>query len=585
MRMSKQNCLGQRLGERACLCAEHKHPARTLVFSLGILASLFMLFCFTGSAQRTPQGPVATAASPNATLIAATESGAVARPTGVPARAVRVGWSIGRAQQDPVGIMTARNAALVAATNDVLKETSDIRQLSILHPVQSSTQSRAEIERMVIKNLEQDTTPAEMHADEIMLKRLGLVPEDFQYGALIIRLLTEQVAGYYDPKTQQFHLADWIDLDGQKPIMAHELTHALQDQHFDLRRFEHWPKGNSDAELAVHALIEGDATLVMAQYISNNPLRALAFLKSLGTTGMATAELQKSPRAVRETLLFPYQEGLGWTRTLYREGGWDRVSKAFNQLPQSTEQILHSEKYFAHEAPVKVTLPDIARLLNSSERAAVRSVPPALAGGSSLRSMISGDALTRSAGVRDHQRGSPAGALGSPAPVRRSLLSPHHSLLFSPTSDPRSPTPTSWRRLAYDVEGEWGFYLILDQFLKSSAESRRAAAGWGGDRFEIYEGPNGQACFISLSVWDTENDAREFFDAYVKRSQIRYPEATTLSPGDGAAPQSELKVPNAFTWKTNDGMVRMDLRGSRVVIIESGSDLGEIGSLLKALER
>src|SRR5258708_35699467 len=133
----------------------------------------------------------------------------------------------------------------------------------------------------------------------------------------MLRVLTEQVAGYYDPKRRQFHLADWIDLDGQRPIMAHELTHALQDQHFNLRRFEHWPKGDSDAELAVHALIEGDATLAMALYVANNPLRALLFLKSLGATGMASKELDKAPRALRGTLLFTYQERLNWTSTSY----------------------------------------------------------------------------------------------------------------------------------------------------------------------------------------------------------------------------------------------------------------------------
>ena len=166
-------------------------------------------------------------------------------------------------QQPAATNAAARNAALVAATQEVLKETSDLRQLSILRPVQSSTQSRAEIERAVVKNLDEDISPADMHAAEVTLKKLGLVPQNFQYRALMTRLLTEQVAGYYEPKTRQFHLADWIDVDGQKPIMAHELTHALQDQHFDLRRFEHWPKGDSDAELAAHALIEGDATLVM----------------------------------------------------------------------------------------------------------------------------------------------------------------------------------------------------------------------------------------------------------------------------------------------------------------------------------
>jgi hypothetical protein len=96
-----------------------------------------------------------------------------------------------------------------------------------------------------MKNLDDEITPADMHASEVTLKKLGLAPPDFQYRAFMIRLLTEQVAGYYEPKTRQFYLADWIDIDGQKPIMAHELTHALQDQHFNLRRFDHWPKGDS----------------------------------------------------------------------------------------------------------------------------------------------------------------------------------------------------------------------------------------------------------------------------------------------------------------------------------------------------
>src|SRR5215831_12949594 len=250
-------------------------------------------------------------------------------------------------QQSAATSSAARNTALIAATQDVLKETSDLRQLSILRAVQSSTQSRAEIERAVIKNLDEDTSSADTHAAEVTMKKLGLVPTDFQYRALMIRVLTEQVAGYYEPKTRQFHLADWIDVDGQRPVMAHELTHALQDQHFDLRRFEHWPKGDSDAELAVHALIEGDATLAMVMYISSDPMRAVTFLKSMGAMGVDTKELNQAPRAIRESLLFPYQEGLTWTRTLYGQGGWSQVSQAFTTLPQSTEQIMHPEKYLA----------------------------------------------------------------------------------------------------------------------------------------------------------------------------------------------------------------------------------------------
>ena len=411
----------------------------------------------------------------------------------------------------------ARNAALIAATQDVLKETSAIRQLSILRPVQSSAQSRAEIERALIKSLDEDTTPASIHADEVTLKKLGLAPMDFQYRALMLRVLTEQVAGYYDPKTRQFHLADWIDLDGQKPIMAHELTHALQDQHFNLRRFEHWPKGDSDAELAAHALIEGDATLAMALYVANNPLVALAFMKSLVGAGMASQELDKAPRALRESLLFPYQDGEKWVNALYKRGGWNEVSQAFTTLPQSTEQILHPEKYFAHEAPVMVTLPDIAPLLNRSE-------PPAIAGGPSA---------SRSA----------------------------------------------WRRIAYDVQGEWGFYLILDQFLKSPAESHRAAAGWGGDRFAVYQGPKGEILIVSLSAWDTENDAREFFDAYAKRTELRYPGAerlgipvVTSKPADLGRSDTRQAAADKRAYQTSEGAVVIELRGNRVLVVEGYSE-------------
>jgi hypothetical protein len=429
----------------------------------------------------------------------------------------------------------ARNAALIAATNDVLKETSQIRQLPILRPVQSSAQSRADIERMVVNNLDRDTTPAQIHAVEVTLKKLGLAPADFEFRALMIRLLTEQVAGYYDPKTQQFHLADWIDIDGQKPIMAHELTHALQDQHFNLRRFEHWPRGDSDAELAAHALIEGDATLVMSHYVANSLLRALEFLKSLGTTGMATEELDKAPRALRESLLFSYQEGLSWTRTVYRYHGWKGVSDAFRTLPQSTEQILHPEKYFVHEAPVKVELPDISRLLN----------------------------------VR---RSKPSGRWAVSSEQNSSYVARHSSSVGSLRTAHSPLPPSGWRRVDFDVNGEWNFYLILDQFLKSSVESRQAAAGWGGDRYAVYENRKGDVIYISLSAWDTERDAREFFDAYVKRTELRYPEGQIVSSSAGSR-----------FLQTSEGAVIIEMRGKRILVLEGLTNASTQRAIMNAL--
>jgi hypothetical protein len=391
-----------------------------------------------------------------------------------------------RSQAQATATRTAQNAAIISTTDAVLKETSELRELSILRAVKSGAQSRSEIERMIVKNLDTDTTPAEMHAAEVLLRAFGLAPNDFGYRAFLIKLLTEQVAGYYDPKAQQFYLADWIELEGQKPVMAHELTHALQDQHFDLKRFEKWPKGDSDAELAAHALIEGDATLAMTLYMTKHPLVALAFYKSLSSQETSSEQFRSAPRALRESLLFPYEAGSNWATQVYRQGGWDLVSKAFTKLPQSSEQIIHPSKYFAYEAPVKVTVPDLKPLLG----------------------------------------------------------------------------PT-WKRIDTDVNGEWGLYLVLDEYLNNSSASKDAAAGWGGDQYALYEGPGRSAVFIAqFTTWDTAIDARDFFVAYLQRTWKRYPEAEKTDV------VSTTERGERHEWKTATGRGVLELRGSRVLILE-----------------
>ena len=391
---------------------------------------------------------------------------------------------------------STQHAAIVSMTAALLEETSELRELSILKAVKSGAQSRAEIQRMIIRNLDAETTPAEMHAAEVLLRVYGLAPKEFAYRAFLIKLLTEQVAGYYDPKAQQFYLADWIELEGQKPVMAHELTHALQDQHFNLKRFENWPKGDSDAELAAHALIEGDATLAMTLYMAKNPLVALAFIRSLGAQEAASEQFKQAPRALQESLLFPYEEGSAWATQLYKRGGWEMVSQAFTKLPQSSEQILHAEKYFSYEAPQKLVLPDF-----------------------------------------------------------KSVLGP------------------AWKKLEYDVNGEWGYYLILDEFLNDATESKPASAGWGGDRFALYETGKPDEFFVAqLTAWDTPGDAREFFDAYGKRTSKRYPNAKELkATGD------------RIEWQTSSGGVALELRGSRVAIVEGVPSSTDANTLLRTI--
>ena len=449
-------------------------------------------------------------------------------------------------QKASVTSSAARNAAVVATTTEVLKQTSEIRELPILRPVKSGAESRAAIERMLIKNLNERTTEAEMHGAELSMRKFGLAPSDFQYRPFIIKLLVEQVAGYYDPKSQEFHLADWLELETQKPVMAHELAHALQDQHFNLRRFEKWPDGDSDAELAAHALIEGDATLAMNLYLAKNPLDALAFGRSL-LTGVSTEQYDQAPRSIRESLIFPYLQGSLWATQVYKRGGWPMVSSAFTRLPLSTEQILHPEKYFQYERPVKVVLPELASLLNRNQPSAV-----------------SAQRISGTAGV-------------PPAARRKATQPPTKSRL--PTTN-RTPSTATWRRVESDVNGEWSYYLILDQFFNSPAESKRAAAGWAGDRYVVYEGPGGQVFLAQVSMWDTDSDAREFFDAYMKRTELRYPGAKQLNSGNS---KLESDGHRAHAWETGEGRVLMQLRGSRVVVLEGIPNGVDSEALARAL--
>jgi hypothetical protein len=274
---------------------------------------------------------------------------------------------------------------------------------------------------------------------------------------------------------------------------------------------------------------------------------------------------------MRESLIFPYMQGMEWATQLYRQGGWTMVSNAFTRLPLSSEQILHPEKYFNYERPIKVVLPDVTGLLNSASESAASNQQSAV---STQQSTGTAGAPPASGRVRISRRG----------PTTRRKLPTAHSPL---------PTP-AWHRIDSDVNGEWTYYLILDQFLNAPAESKRAAAGWAGDRYALYEGPKGQAFLAQVAAWDTENDAREFFDAYVKRTELRYPGAQQLDSSAleletrNSKPETQNSQPETrtiYSWKTSEGSVVIELRGLRVVLLEGVPAGADSNALLKSLRQ
>ncbi len=384
--------------------------------------------------------------------------------------------------------------------DEVIKQVSEIRGLKLLTPVKSGAKSRAEIEQMVIKDFEAEYTPAELAAEFKTLVAFGLIPPDFQYREFLVKLLTEQIAGFYDAKKKEFHLANWNPLDLQKPVMAHELTHALQDQHFDLQRFDNWPKGDGDRELAIHALIEGDATALMIDYlmkplgqsVTKIPKSLMDRMNSeMNAPGMEV--ISSAPNTIRESLTFPYGAGLGFVYDLLKAQGWEGVSKAYATLPQSTEQILHPAKYLANELPVKIELADVTEVLKAG-----------------------------------------------------------------------------WTRIRFDVNGEFGYYLLLAEYLDKTI-ARKAAEGWGGDQYAVYENATKtRTMAVHVSRWDTTNEAAKFFEAYVARTTKRWPQATVN------------KSAQQIIYETPLGETRLALRGDAVLAIE-GAVVGSTKKLAAKL--
>ena len=218
--------------------------------------------------------------------------------------------------------------------------------------------------------------PEESDLDQLEWELLGILSPDQDIVELQLSLLGEQVIGFYDPEDGEMVV---VGDDGTPaPLLiwtlAHEYVHALQDQVFDLDAIEDSiGEENNDALLAFRALVEGDASIAGAQYAlaSLSPEEMAELAASDNSAGGA---FDSAPRALRELLLFPYDTGLQYVLSLIQRGAWNAVNEAYVQLPASTEQVIHPDKYVAGEAPLEVDLPDITSGLSPDWEVVRRNV-------------------------------------------------------------------------------------------------------------------------------------------------------------------------------------------------------------------
>ncbi|MFN8530562.1 MAG: hypothetical protein U0670_18310 [Anaerolineae bacterium] len=339
---------------------------------------------------------------------------------------------------------------LNAQMDQLVGLTERIRELNTITSVERACPRREEtidyLSRLYDESLPQD----QLDRLQAFYVALDLLPADVNLRDVYLSLLGSQVAGFYDTETKLMNVlpigfASATSLSfSEQIIFVHEYTHALQDQNFNLDSVMSTESSadNPDRALAITALIEGDATQTMnvfAQMVTlQNPMAGLLLLAESLQAGNLTLPAGIPPALVRE-LLFPYDAGAGFISRLYQEGGWETINRAYTpeRLPQTTEQVMHPDKYLSGEQPLSVASIDLVTVLPGW------------------------------------------------------------------TTD-------------YDI-GLGEFYLgeHLRALGLTSGAANTAAAGWGGDRFQLLRDPaTGDLAWTLWIAWDTPADQQEFEAAY-----------------------------------------------------------------------
>jgi hypothetical protein len=340
---------------------------------------------------------------------------------------------------------------------ELLQTAERYRGLKALRSVPAGSMSPKRLKEQIKASMPKDLPPEALKALGTSLKAFGLIPETMDLGQYLPDLLSSQVAGFYDPDDKYLALVDLPrgalgkgeKAEGDDMVLVHELTHALQDQHFDLHRFED-PDPLSDGGTAKTALVEGDATLAMIDAAMKMSFEAMPGMDAIMANMMGdpeklaaaspgfpgAREMSAAPAWIRETLMFSYFQGLSFCVSAKRRGGQALLDYAFTtDPPRSTEQILHPEKWHTRrDDPVGLHFPDLAGEL------------------------------------------------------------------------------PGYRKAAEGELGELGLRILFRQDLKSREQADAAAVGWGGDRFAVYEKDGGRL-IVWIAEWDSEADAGEFRSA------------------------------------------------------------------------
>jgi hypothetical protein len=274
---------------------------------------------------------------------------------------------------------------LFRSVDEILQFASDDTGLPIKHKVKRRLTKRDEVQSYIQKSMKDDKDAKRLERSSEVLKKFGLLPHSFDLGTFLVTMLREQVAGYYDEKTKTVNLLNWLDVEQQKPVLAHELTHALQDQSFGI---EKWMKGsaenannkkdepsqadieNDEESAARQAVLEGQAMAVLVDYtlapagktLLDSPQIVEGLEQGMLVGTADSPAFRDAPIFLKEELTFPYRYGLNFTIALLEAGGKELAfAGAFKDPPKTTREIMEPETYLEHETLEPMKMIDMER--------------------------------------------------------------------------------------------------------------------------------------------------------------------------------------------------------------------------------
>ncbi len=278
---------------------------------------------------------------------------------------------------------------LFESLDEILGFASKDTLLPLKHPVKRNMVGREEVEKYIGDKFKDDADRIRFERSELVMKKFGFLPRKFNLHDFLIKLLGEQVAGYYDEDSKVMNMLNWVELDMQKPVMAHELTHVLQDQNFDLQKMtkrdeEIEKRGPADPNALImvdeestarSAVMEGQAMIVLFDYMlapSGRTVESSPQLIDLMESQMEKSGdsplLDSAPLMLREDLLFPYGPGMKFIARLLKEGGKKLAfTGVLEHMPLTTREILEPQEYIAGHRVKPLLLPDLGFLKKDFE--------------------------------------------------------------------------------------------------------------------------------------------------------------------------------------------------------------------------